>query len=679
VSSCGEDKIGASLGDPAQGTRSHGALAGILMGTVAIVALTGLAAPAASHVLAFPLLLAIILFPGIVITRLCGEPRNLHPLMRLALWFVVGLAMLAVVGFIGIVTRMPLSLLMTITVFAYAAGMVAAIIMLFQGKGMQGSSDYNRIAAAILIVTAIALAIGTLATPRDSDDWFYLAYIRDYVNDIPLNSMDAIFDAGHQASPRAWYGGWWVAEAMLSRAVGIDPVGLHQVIMPILLLPFAVLALFTLADRVFRSERMAYLALFLQVVFYLSSALPSDSAGWAVLCRTAQDKTVSGFIMVPIVTVLALDLLRTMSSRERKRDESSHWGLALLYGLCLAGATLVHPMAAIWSAIAVLPFMVVETIRQRRRSIGSALLLAVIPFILCAAILLEGRVATVSTLEGRELGPHEGKGLSSFFEPEFPGAGVRPEAGDRVLELSAKIHIGHPLLVTRYPLAMLGFVLTFLLLKYVRQSEAARYLVVVTFSIMVLTFVPGLANITSAVVTRKMLYRLTWLLPWGLTTAFVLDRIVPRARWEWLVAVLLALAVARGNPANYFSYLSGTRNTGRADRELEEVLHVLAAEPRPQGVVLASHETSLRIPGFVVDAYPVTFRSGGPRTPDEIRDLLATGELEGRVREEIETLGVQYVIARKSRSLAKSLERGAPWVQSVYENKDYGLWRVDLR
>jgi hypothetical protein len=247
-----------------------------------------------------------------------------------------------------------------------------------------------------------------------------------------------------------------------------------------------------------------------------------------------------------------------------------------------------------------------------------------------------------------------------------------------VLALSENMHIGHPLLVTRYPLAMLGLVLSFALLRYVRQSGAARYLAVLTFSVLILTFVPGVANLTSAAITRKMLYRLTWILPWGLTTAFVLSRVSSRIRWAWLLAAVIALAACRGNPANYFAPLSATRDTARTSPELEEVLHALAAEPAPQGVVFASRRTNLRIPGFVGDAYPVTFRYEGARTAEEIRDLFQYGALEGPVRQELEALGARYVIAEKSRSLGRGFERGAEWAHPIYGDKDYGLWRIDL-
>ena len=185
--------------------------------------------------------------------------------------------------------------------------------------------------------------------------------------------------------------------------------------------------------------------------------------------------------MVPVVTALALRLWKRISCWEWREDSGSYWRLWALYGFCLVGSTLVHPMAAVWSAVAILPFLAVEALRDRRRRTAMALVLILIPFVVSGLILMEGRMATISTLEGRVAGPHEGKGVSSFFAPHFPGGGVQ---GGRtgVLAISERLHIGHPLLVTRYPLAMLGLVLTFVLLEYIRRSSAARYLAVLTFT-----------------------------------------------------------------------------------------------------------------------------------------------------------------------------------------------------
>jgi hypothetical protein len=649
----------------------------VIVGLVVIPVLLGPFASGLPSSIRVLLSIGLIILPGAALVFLTGvRAGSSHPIVVLGISAATGLAILSALGFLAILSRMRLAAIAQFVMVAQIA--IAAIFILMSFRLREGIENrgFRRISAIVLVVIAVALAFTTILTPRDDDDWFYLAHIRDYVNGIPINSEDAVFDSGLPASPRAWYGGWWVAEAILSKAGGVDPVRFHQVLLPILLLPFSVFALFTLARQVFGSDKIAYLACFLQVIFFISSAFPSDSAGWAFLCRTAQDKTVACLIMVPVITALALALWTRISSTEWGSEPGSWWGLACLYGFCLVGATLVHPMAAVWSGIAIIPFIALETLRDRRRRTAAGLAIILIPFLISGPILLEGRGATVATLEGRQPGPHEGMGMTSVLKPDFPDASRRFEAGDRVLALSDRISIGHPLLITRYPLAMLGLVLSFVLLKYVRESPAARYLAVLTVTVLLLTFLPGLAGIVSAVITWKMLYRLTWLLPWGFTIAFVLTKLARRAAWAWVIAVALALLLCKGNPLNYFAGLRATRDMARTSPELTEVLRVLAGQPAPQGVVLASAQTSQRIPAFAGDAYPVAFRSEGPMTHEDLRDLFQTGNLSEAVRKRIEAIGVRYVLAEKSRSLGRAFELGVPWATLVYENKGYGLWRI---
>ena len=202
-------------------------------GAVAILALTLRIPRAGSFALAVPALLAMVLFPGMVLALLLRwDCREQDPPGHLAVWAAAGLSVLAGLGFIGIRTGVTLSGLMTITMMLYAAGMLAIAIRFFSNSTRSEGMEYRKVAVIILVCVAVTLALATLFTPRDTDDWFYLAHIRDYVNDIPINSENAIFDGGQPASPRAWYGGWWVAEAMLSRAAGVDPVRFHQVLCP---------------------------------------------------------------------------------------------------------------------------------------------------------------------------------------------------------------------------------------------------------------------------------------------------------------------------------------------------------------------------------------------------------------------------------------------------------------
>jgi len=425
---------------------------------------------------------------------------------------------------------------MAILAVVYACLLVLVVVRpsgASTGAGV-GRLSAGKIGVIVLLAGAIALSATTVTGPRDSDDWYYLAYIGNYVRGEAVNSTDPLLGPQWPAPARAWYGSWWVGEAMICRASGLDPISCHQIYLPLVMFPFAIFACFTLARQIFRSEGAAYLACFLQVLFYLSSVYPSDSAGWALFVRIVQDKS--------------------LASR----------ATYFLYSLGVLTAGLVHPMGVVWCAVAVIPFAAVQVVFDRRRERTTLALfgLLLIPLLVTALVLTPGREAA-SLLEQPVLAAREGKGSEALFEPYLPGGRETFKSGDRVLAVGKSLWMGHPVLVTRYPLALLGLLLTIPMALWIRKSITSRYLLVLTLAVLLFAFTPGLAQITSAIVTRKMLYRLSWLFPWGFTIAFLLTRKRPGFRWGWVIAILLALALCKGNPANYTGILRRSALVGR--------------------------------------------------------------------------------------------------------------------
>jgi hypothetical protein len=656
------------------------------LGALAVAALLGAFAglPAALSVIICAL--AVTLFPGIILgSALWSEGANSRTLPeQIAVSFACGLAVLTLLSFTGIVFRLRLySLTLALTILC-AALLIFIIVNLASagGAGGGGRGAGNRVGVIILLAAAVALALATLWTPRDMDDWFYTAYISDYVEGRPVNTADALMGPPWESPPRAWFGAWWVAEALLSSISGVHPADFHQTYIPLVIFPFAILGIFTLARHVFRRERIAYLACLLQVVLFLSSAYPSDTAGWALFARTAQDKSFAFLFPAMVAASLGLRLVRPSHPNEDAPGRRFY----LLYSLAVVTAGLVHPMGLVWSAVMVVPFAFVEFLRHRRRRSAMVVLLLLIPFLVCGLMLRPGAGAT-SLLQDVAPGPHEGRGLSTLFAPYLPGDPVRTEAGDRILSLNENTYIAHPLLVTRYPLAMAGLVLTFFALRWWKWSRSARFLVVLTAGVLVLAYVPGIAGLASGLITRKMLYRLTWLLPFGFTVAFFLTHVGLRLRWAYVIVLAIIFALCRGNPRDYFEMMARTRQTNRPDPDLIEVAHALAKEPAPRGVVLSPAIAGLMIctyvseayPAFVSPAYSTAYRHERIRTPRGIREFLATGYLDEDFMEVLYDMECRYILVRATSPLARNLESREAGFRQVYANRVYGLWEVPPR
>ena len=676
---------------------------GVILGVLAVLALLGtlsqLPAPIAFFVCAIP----VIIFPGLAVTELvCGRGstgragslsvpalRRLTPPERLVLWFVIGAGVIALAGFAAHMFKLRLSDVVTILVPGYA---LLTLLLLWKSRPGLGDASAGtppdgdqamrpgRPGAGIYIGLA-ALGAGsglvTLITRRDYDDWYYLAYIRDYVVDKQIGLEDGIFGMGAPAAARVWFGGgWWVMEALISRASGIDPIVLHQVYLPLLLLPFAVLACFMLSRHLFRSDGAALAACALQFLFYLSSAFPFKAAGWAVFCRIAQDKMAACFIFVPVAMALGLRLVRSTIPRKEY----------LIYCSAIAASLLVHGLGPVWCGLFLVPFALIEWESSRRderrdagagRRMGTGNLMALLlPITAAGLLLLVGRGAAMTVIVAPTPAPVPlletmsgiylpGGEFRQFTETVHPTAWIWRE-WFRVL---------HPLFITRFPLAILGFLLAFVLLFW-RRSPAARFLMGGVFLILFLLYTPLGAVLSAAVMTWRIFFRLVWPLPWGLVIAFPLTRPRVRPAVTWLVILGIALALGRGDPRNYVSALQRQSWRNRPAAEAVDAYRYIGSRPSPQGVVLAPESVGRMIAGFLPDAYPVNFREYGPVDREKLKELMNKEAVDRMLKEELSGNRVSYILLEHTQPLAKTLSGSNTGFELVYENGVYAVWQV---
>ena len=661
-----------------------------VLGLVAILALLGILAFLPDGVAFFVGSLSIILFPGIVLTNLIAPSSTQSSAFpeRAAIWFVVGTGALVVLGFAGLLVHARLSHL----VLAAIAGYALATILVMTNKmprpsagnaGFPSQQDRGWAIPAILVALAIGAALLTLISQRDSDDWYYLAYIRDYVANRPIGSEDAILGMGDPAPARLWFGGsWWIVEALLSKVTGVDPVVFHQVFVPLLVLPFAVIAVFMLSREVFRSDRIALLACFLQVLFYLSSAFPYKSGGWMLFCRVAQDKAVSCFMVVPVAAGLAVRFI----THPAEEGTAKRRQLYVLYWVALTISVLVHPLGLLWCGLFVIPFALAEYLGQRTRRAARVLIMIVLPFLVCGSFLALGHGPIAEDLVAEETIPAPPRGvLSSFY---FPGEEVAsitwrdppPETIHPITWTSKEAFPAcNPLYITRYPLAIISLVLAFLLIPYLKGHSPARFLAWAAFSILFFAFTPPGAAVSAGLMTWTMVYRLTWILPWGLIIAFWLSELKLKPLSIWLIVLVVTLVLARGRPENYAKALSSRRMRNRPSPEVIYAFTFLSREPSPQGVVLASDETGRMIAAFLPDAYPAVYRGTGSIGGKMLRRLLEVGRLGRSTIREIKQKQIKYILLEKEWPLADALD-GKPAVFSpVYQNDAYRIWKVEGR
>ncbi len=473
--------------------------------------------------LSFPITVCgIVLLPGMVLTEMLRNREDNQSIYAedLLTWFVLGIFVITCVSLVGITFHLRLSTLVKIVIVTYC---VLGFTMFAKFKLCRYSNPYkarsedhrNRAIPALLFLAA-GMALVTILTPRDFDDWYYLGYIRDFLAQKPIGLEDAIFDLGKPAPTRIWFGGaWWIAESFLTYFSGIDPVTCHQTYVPLLMMPVAIFAFFALTRQLFRTNTVALMAVYLQTVFYLSSSIPLKTVGWFFLCRLAQDKAVCFFIMVPFATALALQIIKGNDSNPHSRLR-----LRLTYWFVTLTSALTHGMGPIWAGLTILPFALVETLRMRSRRAVLNLGIVALPIACYAAIVI---AATGHTQPQFEAPGPEPVSISEVMRGPYLPASSYPdpiESRHPIVRLGRPDQvILNPLFVIRYPMAIAALILTMLLIPRIKGDMSCRFAVIVTTLVLLLTYTPTGANLAARFISYRLLFRLSWLLPWGIVIA----------------------------------------------------------------------------------------------------------------------------------------------------------------
>jgi hypothetical protein len=300
-----------------------------------------------------------------------------------------------------------------------------------------------------------------------------------------------------------------------------------------------------------------------------------------------------------------------------------------------------------------------------------------LPIAACGFALTVGRRFVGDFLEtpGREPIPIS-EATSGLYLPGYR-FGTSIETRDSIVWIFKEgLTILNPLFVTRFPFALAGIVLTFLLIPRLKTELAARFLFVVTLSVLLLAFTPFGAALVSAIMSNKLLFRLAWLLPWGLIACFFVSRLRLRPVLMWLLVAAVGLGLARGNPYNYVRPLQMARHRNRPSPEVVDALKFLGSQPSPQGIVFATEEVSRMIAAYLPDAVPVNFREEGAVGRDDMEAMEKEWRKMRRFFNTVKRLGVTFVILEEG-YLTRTLARHPAAFTRGHSNELYSVWRVE--
>ncbi len=397
-----------------------------------------------------------------------------------------------------------------------------------------------------------------------------------------------------------------------------------------------------------------------------------NNIGWVYFCRTAQDKAACFALLVPIGIVLGLRLLRV----ERESNPNLR-SLFLIYLLVVSSASLIHPLGAAWCALGIVPFALIEF--TGRRVSTKRLVLIIIPFIASSLIVLSGRGSTVASLKVEQYRSQLAWDEWVREQPDtyMPGSDFPPNLRSlpKIVRLGRTLWISNPSYITRFPLAIAGFVLSWILLAFWR-SRCARFLFVLSAVVVLGSFTPPGTTLLAQIVTAKMVIRLTWLLPWGFIIAFFVLRMNLRPLLNYLLVLVIALGLGRFNPVNYLKNAYHLHHRGRPSAPEVEIFHDLASEPSPQGFVLGPIEVMRKVAAFVPDAYPAAYRGLGTLSYSGAREILEAKMVTQRLEQRLRRAKIKYLILDHEMPLAGAVATHSTGFKLVARNQDYAVWKV---
>jgi len=301
------------------------------------------------------------------------------------------------------------------------------------------------------------------------------------------------------------------------------------------------------------------------------------------------------------------------------------------------------------------------------------------PFIVCSLIVLGGRESTVASLRVEQYRSQLGWDEWVKEQPDtyIPGSDFPPNLRSlpKIVKLGRTSWITNPSYITGFPLAIAGFVLSWVLLAFWR-SRCARFLFVLTTVVVLGTFTPIGTWFVSKVVTAKMVIRLTWLLPWGFIIAFFVLRMKFRPLLNCLLVLVIALGLGLFNPVNYVKNAYDLHHRGRPTATEVEIFHNLASEPSPQGFVLGPIEVMRKVAAFVPDAYPAAYRGLGTLTHSEAREILEARMVTQGLKQRLRRAKIKYLILDHDLPLAGAVATHSAGFEFVARNQDYALWKV---
>jgi len=438
--------------------------------------------------------LLVYLVPGILTFLYLSEDKNLSPRVLLG-GFVVSIF---VTGLFGVLARL-FQLNFTFIRWAFSLWGVAAIF-LFAARNVKVTFQFEKFAwweiISLLFAAGGAIYFASLAQPPliHDDAFTYNALLYYYQH---ASVLDFQFPAAldRLEIPRFWIAYFPLVEAMISGLSGVDGLLITGVFLPPALACFSFLGIYSLGRFLGLPRAAAGLAILAQG-FSLMRLTKWNQPGNLFFQRLTEDKVAAAFFLSLILILLAVEYLEKPSPRK-----------LLLVGIAALAMVFTHPiqfgMTCMIVGVYGLPSLLDKTIRWKYVALIAVLAaVALIPYTF-------------------RFGGGEYSQTLSFSMEDVEENDESARLGVRrldIIEGTGFYGISHYL--TRGLPYEVSLVAVALSLFFFWKNKSARY-VLAAFLVLGVSMFPYTGWIVGMFTTPFQLWRLTWLMPFGLAFAFL--------------------------------------------------------------------------------------------------------------------------------------------------------------
>jgi hypothetical protein len=624
---------------------------------------------AGAEILRFVLGLILFFVPGLLTFLYVSEDKNLSPRVLLG-GFIVSIF---VTGLFGVLARL---FQWNFIFISWAFSLWGAAVIFFFGvRDIKVTFQFEKFSwweiVALLLAAGGAVYFASLAQPPliHDDAFTYNALLYYYQHASVLDfqfpgSLDRL------EIPRFWIAYWPLVEALISNLSGVDGLLITGVYLPPALACLSFLGIYSLGRTLSLPRAAAGIAILAQG-FSLMRLTKWNQPGNLFFQRLTEDKVAAAFVISLILTLLVVEYLEKPSTRK-----------LIFVGIAALAMVFTHPiqfgMTCMIVGVYGLPSLFDKNIRWKYVALIAVL----------AAVVL---IPYTFRFGGGEYSQTLSFSLEDVQEnDEFARFGVRRIdiiEGTQFYGISHYLTRGLP-----YEVSIVAVALT---LFFFWKNKSARY-VLAAFLVLGVSMFPYTGWIVGTFTTPFQLWRLTWLMPFGLAFAFLIWAVFELAQkiklvdqWKsWLhpafylaaLAAMVALVIyvrpwaASNLPANNLDMADIYSNYVRAGARMN-------AMDVGMPVIIGAPDATVNgiLPSLTLKFSPLVFRvqGGGEQTKawkSLVADEISPEDRLIRLREN----HVEYLLLRGEPVwLPEFMEKNPGVVSLVFKDQRLSLYQIN--